>query len=125
MPRRRSRAAQRGFTLLEVLVALAVVAISLLAAMRASGGAQDNAARLRESVLAAQCAENFLVEQRLNRVFPSVGTSSSSCTEADASFTLALDVQPTPNPNFRRVDLQALDASGWSAWHVVTIVGNL
>ncbi|MDE2130565.1 MAG: type II secretion system minor pseudopilin GspI [Betaproteobacteria bacterium] len=114
-----------GFTLLEVLVALAVVAIALLAAMRASGGLQDNAQRYRQAVLAQQCAENFLVEQRITRDFLPVGQSESICTEAQAGFTLNVDVQPTPNPNFRRVDVQVRDASGWTAWNVVTIIGNL
>ena len=114
-----------GFTLLEVLVALAVVAIALLAAMRASGGLQDNAQRYHQAVLAQQCAENFLVEQRITRDFLPVGQSESTCTEAQTGFTLNVDVQPTPNPNFRRVDVQVRDASGWTAWNVVTIIGNL
>ena len=114
-----------GFTLLEVLVALAVVAIALLAAMRASGGLQDNAQRYHQAVLAQQCAENFLVEQRITRDFLPVGQSGFTCTEAQTGFTLNVDVQPTPNPNFRRVDVQVRDASGWTAWNVVTIIGNL
>ena len=114
-----------GFTLLEVLVALAVVAIALLAAMRASGGLQDNAQRYHQAVLAQQCAENFLVEQRITRDFLPVGQSEPTCTEAQTGFTLNVDVQPTPNPNFRRVDVQVRDASGWTAWNVVTIIGNL
>ncbi len=118
-------ASTRGFTLLEVLVALAVVAIALLAAMRASGGLQDNAQRYHQAVLAQQCAENFLIDQRLSRIFLPTGQSQSRCTEADANFTLNVDVQPTPNPNFRRVDVQVLDASGWAAWNVVTIIGDL
>jgi general secretion pathway protein I len=128
---RRSRPSQRrpaplgGFTLLEVLVALAVVAIALLAAMRASGGLQDNAERYHQAVLAQQCAENYLIDQRLSRIFLATGQSQSRCTEANATFTLNVDVQPTPNPNFRRVDVQVQDASGWTAWNVVTIIGNL
>ncbi len=114
-----------GFTLLEVLVALAVVAIAMLAALRASGGLQDNAQRYHQAVLAQLCAENFLVEQRLTRNFLPVGQNTSTCTEAGTSFTLNVDVQPTPNPNFRRVDVQVQQASGWTAWNVVTIIGNL
>ncbi|MDE1979099.1 MAG: type II secretion system minor pseudopilin GspI [Betaproteobacteria bacterium] len=118
-------ASSRGFTLLEVLVALAVVAIALLAAMRAAGGVADNAQRYRMTVLAEQCAQNFLVDQRLSKTFLSVGQSTSACTQANVPFTVAVDVMPTPNPNFRRVQVNVLDASGWSAWQVVTIIGNL
>ena len=75
--------------------------------------------------LAEQCAQNFLVDQRLSKTFLSVGQSTSACTQANVPFTVAVDVMPTPNPNFRRVQVNVLDASGWSAWQVVTIIGNL
>ncbi len=116
---------RHGFTLLEVLVALAVVSIALIAALRASGSLQDNALRLRHAVLAEQCAENFLVEQRLQRAFLGVGTSTSACTEAGDSFTLQATVTPTPNPNFRRLNLDVFTTEGRLAWSVVTIIGNL
>lgn len=114
-----------GFTLLEVLVALAVVAIALLAAMRAAGQVSDDAQRYRQTVLAEQCAQNFLVDQRLGKTFLAIGQSSSGCTQAGVPFTVMVDVMPTPNPNFRRVQVDVRDASGWSAWRVVTIIGNL
>ncbi len=113
-----------GFTLLEVLVALAVVSLALLAALRASGALQDDAGRYRNSVLAEQCAQNYLVEQRLRQNFVAVGNSVSSCSEGGVDFTLHVDVRPTPNPNFRRIDLRVLDASGWAAWKVVAIAWN-
>lgn len=126
MATRRTRRTRRaGFTLLEVLVALAVVAIALLAAMRAAGGVGDNARRYRDAVLAEQCAQNFLIEQRLSKSFLSIGTSSSTCVEAGTSFAVEVDVMPTPNPNFRRVQVDVRDADGWSAWRVTTIIGNL
>lgn len=115
----------RGFTLLEVLVALAVVAIALLAAMRAAGSVSDDATRYRYAVLAEQCAQNLLIEQRLRKVFPPMGTSTGSCTQADVTFTLEQTVLPTPNPNFRRVQVTVRDPAGWVAWQVVTVAGNM
>lgn len=114
-----------GFTLLEVLVALAIVAVTLLAAMRAAGSVGDNATRYRTAVLAEQCAQNLLIEQRLHKVFPSVGQSTNICVQAGTPFTVLMNVLPTPNPNFRRVQVTVRDASGWNAWELVTIVGNL
>ncbi len=113
-----------GLTLLEVLVALAVVSVALLAAMRASGQLQDDAGRYRNSVLAEQCAQNFLVEQRLRQSFAAVGVHLSRCTQAGQSFTIRANVQGTPNPNFRRLDLSVLTSSGWSAWRVVALTWN-
>jgi general secretion pathway protein I len=125
LPAGQNHPATRGFTLLEVLIALAVVAISLLAAMRAAGSVADNAQRYRLAVLAEQCVQNVLVDQRLNKTFLPIGQSTGTCTQADTRFTVAVDVMPTPNPNFRRMQVNVLDASGWSAWQVVTIIGNL
>lgn len=113
-----------GFTLLEVLVALAVVSLALLAALRAGGGLQDDAERYRTSVLAEQCAQNYLVEQRLRRIPLGTGVHESLCTQADRSFTVRANVLPTPNPQFRRIDLSVLERSGWAAWRLVAIAWN-
>ncbi len=123
-PRLDARRRARGFTLLEVLVALAVVSLALLAALRAGGALQDDAQRYHTTVLAEQCAQNYLVDQRLRQAFVPVGVTQERCTEADTPFLLHIDVRPTPNPNFRRIDLRVLDASGWTAWQVVAIAWN-
>jgi general secretion pathway protein I len=54
----------RGFTLVEVLVALAIVSIALLAALRAAGQATNAVSDLRLRVLAGWVAENRLAEHR-------------------------------------------------------------
>ena len=56
-----------GFTLVEVLVALAIVAIALLAGTRAASTLTSNAQRQTDIVLAHLCAENELVKARLSR----------------------------------------------------------
>jgi general secretion pathway protein I len=120
-----SQPRRHGFTLIEVLVALAVVSIALIAALRASGSVQDNALRFQQSVLADQCGENYLVELRLRRQFLGIGTTTARCTEAEQDFVVQAEVSPTPNPNFRRVNVSVLDLDGHAAWSVTTIIGNL
>ncbi len=101
-----------GFTLVEVLVALAVVAIALGAGLRASGVLTDNAQRLGDVMAAQWCADNELTNLRLNRVFPGVGDAEFSCQQLGRTYRGVLVTRPTPNPSFRRVDAQVGDADG-------------
>jgi general secretion pathway protein I len=102
----------RGFTLLEVLVALAIVAIALGAGLRAAGVLTDNAARLADVVAAQWCAENELTALRISRVFPGVGEADFTCEQLGRSYPGQLVTRPTPNPNFRRVDAVVKDSEG-------------
>lgn len=97
---------QTGFTLIEILVALAIVAVTLGAGLQASGAMTHLAERQTQQWLAQLCAENHLVERRLMRQLPPLGEASSTCEQAEHTFTLHTTVKTTPNPNFRRVDVQ-------------------
>lgn len=101
-----------GFTLLEVLVALAIVAIALGAGLRAAVVLTDNAARLADVVAAQWCAENELTALRISRVFPGVGESDFTCEQLGRSYPGQMVTRPTPNPNFRRVDAVVKDGEG-------------
>jgi len=94
----------RGFTLIEVLVALAVVAITLMAGLQATAALTRAAARQSDQWLAQLCAENELTRLRLARQLPSVGESTAECPQAGQVLQVRLAVAPTPNPNFRRID---------------------
>lgn len=100
-----------GFTLIEVLVALAIVAIALLAGVQATTALTNNAMRQSDVLLAHVCAENELIRIRLQQQMPDVGDKTSLCEQAGRGLQLTLSVQPTPNPKFRRVDAQISDGS--------------
>ena len=93
-----------GFTLVEVLVALAIVATALLAGVQATNALTRHAQREADVLLAQLCAENELIRLRLLRQLPGTGESSSECLQAGRTLKVRLSVQPTPNPNFQRVD---------------------
>jgi general secretion pathway protein I len=98
--------AHRGFTLVEIMVALAIVAVALTAGMRATGSLTQLSQRQQDQLLAQLCADNALAAVRLSRTLPGIGTSSQSCVQAGQSLEVVQDVLPTPNPNFRRVDVR-------------------
>ncbi len=116
-------ARQRGFTLVEVLVALSIVAIALMAGLQSTSALTRNALRQSDIVLAQLCAENELVRMRLSRQMPSVGDSTQPCEQAGRRLDVRLIVRPTPNPSFRRVDAQVLDGEN-SILRISTILGR-
>jgi general secretion pathway protein I len=118
------RPAGHGFTLVEVLVALAVTAIALGAGMKAAGALTDNAQRLGDVAAAQWCADNMLTDMRLARQFPGTGDSDFQCSQLGRSFTGRLQIRGTPNPNFRRVDALVLDEAGHTLVTLSTVVGR-
>lgn len=113
-----------GFTLVEVLVALTIVALCLAAGLRAAGAMTSNSDRLATNALAQWCAENELTEMRLTKLFPGVGDSSFNCTQLGRDFTGKMTVRSTPNPNFRRVEAQVFDDQDRPLLTITTIVGR-
>ena len=101
----------QGFTLIEVLVALSIVAVALAAGTQAMQALTSNAARQSDVLLGQLCAENELVKIRLSRQLPSVGDSTIACEQAGRVLQIAVSVRPTPNPQFRRVDAKVSDGA--------------
>lgn len=114
----------RGFTLIEVLVALGIVAIALMAGLQATGALTRNAQRQSDVMLAQLCAENELVKARLARAMPAVGDSSGVCVQAGTDFNVTVSTTATLNPNFRRVDVQVRDADAAPVLRLSTVVGR-
>jgi general secretion pathway protein I len=115
--------ASRGFTLVEVIVALAIVAIALAAGLQATNALTNNALRQSSVLLAHVCAENELVKARLAKQMPDIGDSAVACEQAGRQFTVNIAVRPTPNPSFRRVDAQVVEGSN-AVLRLSTIVGR-
>jgi general secretion pathway protein I len=113
-----------GFTLIEVLVALAVVAITLAAGIKAAGALTDSAQRQIDVSAAQWCADNQLSALKLAKQFPGVGDGEFGCEQLGRSYRGIIETRPTPNPNFRRVDARIEDSSGRTILVLSTVMGR-
>jgi general secretion pathway protein I len=106
-----------GFTLIEVLIALAILAIALTAAMRAASVATDSANETKLRTLATWIAQNRIAEINALSVtsLPSVGESSGRQAMANIEFEWKQKISNTPNTAFRKIEVQVL-RPGESQW---------
>jgi general secretion pathway protein I len=119
------RSSERGMTLIEVLVALAIVAITLAAGIKAAGALTGNTQRLADTLAAQWCADNYLTRLRLERQLPPIGDSEFSCEQVGQTYGGRVSVRPTPNPLFRRIDVRMIDAEGQHLLLYTTVMSRL
>ncbi|MDM7463678.1 MAG: type II secretion system protein GspI [Tepidimonas taiwanensis] len=121
-----ARRRSAGFTLVEVLAALAVMAVALAAGSQASAALTRLAERQTLQWLAQRCAENALVAVRLDPVYPAPGIRTEACAQGGQRFTVVLDTGTTPNPSFRRLQVRVAlaDRPDETLLRTTTIVGR-
>lgn len=96
---------QRAFTLVEVLVALAIVSVALMAALRTAGLGTTQSIEHRARLLAGWVAENRLAEHRaLGSWLPS-GITRGTQIQGGTEFYWREEVIASPNPSFRQLDI--------------------
>lgn len=99
----------RGFTLIEALVALAILAVALTGAYRATAATIGFAEDFRLRLLAEWVADNRIAEIRAYRDFPPVGQQWLEVEQGPQRFQLLQEVSATPNALFRRVEVKVFD----------------
>ena len=102
----------RGFTMVEVLVALAVLAIALGAAMRAGELGVVGFDQTRQRMMADWVASDRMAELRARRSWPEPGVSEGNAEQNGQQFHWQQKVAPTPNFQFRRLAIKVVDKDG-------------
>jgi general secretion pathway protein I len=102
----KSRRDAAGFTLVEVLVALAVLSFALIAALRASSISVANSGEIRDRLLAGWVAQNRLAEHRARRDWIPVGVYQGEAVQAGKQFRWEEKVVSTQNTQFLRVEVR-------------------
>lgn len=115
------RGGRDGFTLLEVLIALVILAIALAAAVRAAGTATNSTEALRTRLAATWVAQNRLALHEAARDWPGIGENSGGAELGGMRFQWQEKVSGTPNPAFRRIEINVFssDAPGEVLGHIV------
>ena len=94
-----------GFTLLEVLVALAIFALVAASVLTATARSLQTASRLEEKTLAMWIADNQLVELQLSKNPVAEGRDQGEVDFAGRRWQWQREVQATREPDMRRVTL--------------------
>lgn len=98
----------RGFTLIEMVVAVAVLAIAMAAILSGMARYADNAGRLRERTVALWVAHNRLAEIELEPGWPDVGKSDGDMKLAGQKWKWEVEVKKTTDDHLRRIDIRVL-----------------
>jgi len=116
----------RGFTLLEILVALAIIAVALAAGMRALAQSADSATALKARTLGLMVAQNRLAAAQVAVPWPAPGNYRGGAAQAGAQFLWREVVTTTPNPAFRKIEISVMepDRPEYQIARLVGYIGN-
>jgi len=99
---------QKAFTLIEVLVAMAVLSMSLLAAIKVASEVTTSAVHMQDKTIAQWVAMNKVAEMRLQESWPSIGRSNGDVDMADRKWHWQMEVKSTPDNSVRRLEVSVL-----------------
>jgi len=117
------RAPARGFTLIEVLAALVIVALGMLGVIQAVTQSARNGTYLREKTLAHWIAMNVITENRLLATPPEVAETSDEVDFAGERWRWTMTVTQTEVQSLRRMDVSVRPAEKPDGEALITVTG--
>lgn len=113
----------RGFTLIEVLAALVIVSLGMLAVIEAVSQTANNTTRMRDRTIAHWVAMNRLTEVRLESRAPGIAKTSDEVEMAGRRWRWTMEVSETPVESMRRIDIQVAEAESEDGRTLATVTG--
>jgi general secretion pathway protein I len=110
-----------GFTLLEMLVALTVLSLAVLALVNLAGENSRTGVVIEERVFAGVVADNRAVEALTSPQPPALGETSGSEAAAERMWRWTRRVSETPEPGVLRVDIAVMGEASDQVLGAVTI----
>lgn len=113
----------RGFTLIEVLAALVIVSLGMMAVIQAVSQTASNSSYLRDKTIAHWVAMNRLTEVRLEQGAPKVDKTSDDVEMAGREWRWTMEVTQTPVETMRRIDISVRPADAKEGSSMASITG--
>jgi general secretion pathway protein I len=120
---RRPHGSSLGFTLIEVIVALLVIALGMLGAITAVSQTAGNSGYLRDRTLAHWIAMNRLTEVRLQKSAPSIDKSSDEVEMGGRRWKWTMTVTQTPVETMRRIDISVRPEDSSEGTRLASVTG--
>jgi len=115
------RASERGFTLIEMLVALAIFSLAALALLRLGGATAANSARLADREAAQIVARNVAVEAATDPGPPPFGTLTGEAVNAGRRWVWTRVTARSPEARIQRIEIRVADPAGGPGRATLTV----
>lgn len=109
-----------GFSLLELLVAIAILSIAVIPMLSTQSSALKNTADLNDRALAQIVAENALTELRLSEATPVAGIKFGNEKQANVSFDWQADIRNLPGQPLTTIIINVSKSSGSNSIYQIT-----
>ena len=112
---------EHGFTLIEMMVALAVFSLAALALIRLEGATIRGAGTLDTTLMAQIVARNIAIEALTDARAPTIGSATGVEQNGGRAWSWTRVTQPTGDSRILRIDVSVMDASGRNAGHLTVV----
>jgi general secretion pathway protein I len=104
------KCSEMGFSLIEVLIGLSILAIALASGIKAMSQTAQTQTVIQQQYLALTSANDALNMMYIQKVWPDLSPQSTNCSQLNAQLVCIRNIFVTPNPLFRRVQIEVFES---------------